>query len=183
LLLPNFDATTFVGDSVSVAPGGAVGASTEGYEAEKLDRCLELLKDHVNKNPNTPLELLARLHTIEYLIANHGVFISRFLNTAAVLVKDLRGRKRAQQSGKSKKIFLEIDTERDRMLKYLTYFGVKRCNSKILGQELSICHHVQEPPDDRLWFLLLRNGIARQGRRTVVCTLRTREPKSHRKRL
>jgi hypothetical protein len=59
------------------------------------------------------------------LIAIHGTFNSRFLNTAAVLVKDLRGGQSVRKGGKDKQILSEIDWERDRMLKYLTYFAVQ----------------------------------------------------------
>jgi hypothetical protein len=80
-----YDALTLVAESVELQKKYASPCgSTEGYEAENLDGYLLLLKRRIAITAE--FELYARLYAIEYMIAIHGIFMSRFLNPSAVLV-------------------------------------------------------------------------------------------------
>ena len=98
--------------------------STDRYEAEKLDMCLEILRTYIVED--TPAELKAHFYAIEYMVAVHRIFITRFVNSEAVLLLECKG-KRVKSQGKGKrKIFLEYATEKECFQKYLQYFATWR---------------------------------------------------------
>ena len=83
-LLPNCSETDLLLDPKVQQMGGCFTASSEGYEAEKLDQCLEILKErlralHENCESADIGQInyfQARLLHIEYSIAVHGIFTS-----------------------------------------------------------------------------------------------------------
>ena len=124
-LLPDCPPSILVRDSHVRELGGSNEASARGYKAEKLDRCLEILREEVGKRsdhseyPN----FLSHFCLLEYMVAVHGIFISRFLSTEAVLVDNINGRARVQPTGKDDKVlfYLDINEEEKRMKRYLEY--------------------------------------------------------------
>ena len=100
-------------------------------EAKKLDRCLEILKEHLralHKNWESADTgqinyFQAHLLHIEYSIAVHGIFTSRFIDSLAVLMKDENVKQHVSQHNGKKIINLGINEERIHMEKYLQFFA------------------------------------------------------------
>jgi hypothetical protein len=65
-LLLAYDSVTLIHDESSKLQEKYASASTEGYEAEKLDGYLFLLKQHISEK--TGWELRARFYAIGYLV-------------------------------------------------------------------------------------------------------------------
>lgn len=125
--IPSCDQTILILDPMIQRLGDGHDQSlyAKAYQAEKLDRCLEIMKNEVEKEKSSPSykAYLQRLCAIEYMVCVHGIFISRFFSTDAVLVKRCEsGTPRLYKSkdGKEHHI-LDIDVEQSRMTKYLLY--------------------------------------------------------------
>ena len=137
-ILPNCLANIFVLDEEVLNLGGGQSASTNGYAAEKLDRCLEIVTAEVDKERNHkdyPM-FLSRLSAVDYMVTIHGIFTARFVSTEAVLVKSCGGNRRAQKQSNGKtKFFLQIDEEERRMKAYLEHLEEWRQESLKLKEE------------------------------------------------
>jgi hypothetical protein len=94
---------------------------SEGYDADKLEAALEILRVKVKEVGKENEDLHTKFACLEYCVAVHGIFIARFLNYKAVIVEKLRPNQ-PRVCMKKGYHFLEFHAELERMKRYLDYF-------------------------------------------------------------